>query len=158
MPMLPARRCSGCGALVTARRCPTCVRQAEVRRGTAAARGYGARWQRYRAWYLSQYPLCGDRAPGAPETRDSRCRAEGRFTPATLVDHIIPVSSAEDATFYRSDGHQALCDRCHQAKRQRESVGDRRITGSMTPPDRRQADFRSCKERGANGAAACVAR
>jgi 5-methylcytosine-specific restriction protein A len=55
-------------------------------------------------------------------TTDSRCAAEGRVTPATVVDHIVPVTGADDPSFFRPEGQQAMCDQCHQAKRQREAM------------------------------------
>lgn len=89
-------------------------------RGTASARGYGSRWGRYRASYLEAYPFCGDRAPQAPKTTDSRCQAYNRLEPATVVDHIIPVTGPTDPSFYEDANHQALCESCHNVKRQRE--------------------------------------
>jgi 5-methylcytosine-specific restriction protein A len=118
--MMPPRRCATCGQLVTGR-CLTCARHVDLHRGSAASRGYGARWAHYRRWFLAQYPLCGDRAPGAPETADSRCRLEGRVTPADVVDHIVPVTGQADPTFFVPEAHQALCGPCHQAKTKREA-------------------------------------
>ena len=45
-------------------------------RGTAAQRGYGDKWRRYRIGYLHSPPL-----------RRS-CERAGRLTSATIVDHI----------------------------------------------------------------------
>lgn len=70
MTFTPSRPCkkSGCGALVgvgegtycpahrTAARVEVAVR--DRHRGSAAARGYDASWQRARFAFLSQYPLC----------------------------------------------------------------------------------------------------
>ncbi len=124
----PARRCAtvGCGAPAQGGRghCPTHERRAvqidNRARGSAASQGYGARWRHFRAWYLECYPLCGDRAPGAPSTRDSRCAAVGRLEPASVVDHIVPVYGPDDPTFYEDHAMQSLCATCHNAKRQRE--------------------------------------
>lgn len=47
-----------CPELVASGRCPTCVRNAEQHRGSAAARGYDPRWARRRAAYLIRNPFC----------------------------------------------------------------------------------------------------
>jgi 5-methylcytosine-specific restriction endonuclease McrA len=141
MPMMPLRRCPTCRQLVTEPRCPTCVRRVDDRRGSSARRGYGARWQKYRAWFLDQWPLCGDRPPGAPVTTDSRCRLAGLRTVAVVVDHIVPVTGPTDPTFFVLECHQSLCVGCHDAKRSRESRGDSKITSARTVPDRRARGF-----------------
>lgn len=89
-------------------------------RGTAASRGYGSRWARYRAKFLRDNPLCGDRPWGAQETKDSECAAAGLYVAASVVDHIVPVTGPDDPTFYEPQAHQALCKSCHDKKRQRE--------------------------------------
>jgi len=132
MAMMPPHRCGTCRALVTGS-CPTCTRTADRRRGTPAERGYDcARWRHFRRSFLEQYPLCGDAPPEAPRTTDSVCRATGRLEAATVVDHIVPVAGADDPTFYVLEGLQALCERCHNAKRSRES----RPGGKSRPRDR----------------------
>ena len=109
--------------------CPSCskakVQTYDRQRGTATQRGYGVRWGRYRKWFLEQWPLCGDRPNGDP-TGDSQCLRQRLPVPATVVDHIIPVTGPDDPTFYRPEAHQALCARCHDVKRQRESMQARR--------------------------------
>lgn len=125
MPSALLRPCPGdgdgrCGALVERGRCPKHQRQAETRRGSSASRGYGGRWVRYRATFLSLYPLCGMRPSAAPQTTDSICQREGRTVAASVVDHIVPVTGPDDPTFY-DEQKQALCARCHNQKRQRES-------------------------------------
>jgi 5-methylcytosine-specific restriction protein A len=129
MPTAPARRCIGavgCAAPPLAGR-GTCATHTRIeiivdnrRRGSAAAQGYGARWRHYRLWYLEQYPLCGDRSPSAPRTRDSVCQAIGRLRRAIVVDHVRPVTGPTDPSFFEEAAHQALCASCHNAKRQRE--------------------------------------
>lgn len=89
-------------------------------RGSASSRGYGSKWSRYRAKYLRDHPLCGDRAWGTRETKDSECAAAGLYIVATVVDHITPVTGPDDPTFYEPQAHQALCKSCHDKKRQRE--------------------------------------
>ena len=77
MPTAPPRPCAtqGCGNLVQRGHCENCRKAKEQRRGTAAARGYGADWQALRLRHLQAHPLC------AP------CQAEKVITVATTVDH-----------------------------------------------------------------------
>ena len=53
--------------------------------------------------YLATHPLC------------VRCMAEGRYTKATVVDHIKP-HRGDSALFWDQDNWQALCKRCHDRK------------------------------------------
>ena len=50
---------------------------ADSRRGSAAARGYGRKWQQARKAYLAANPLC------------RICEEAHRVTAATVVDHIV---------------------------------------------------------------------
>jgi 5-methylcytosine-specific restriction endonuclease McrA len=67
--------------------------------------------------------------PGAPETGDSVCKREGRVTQLAngggVVDHIEPVDGKDDPRFWDQANHAGLCDRCHDLKRQRESMAAR---------------------------------
>ena len=74
----------------------------DERRGTAADRGYDARWVKLRRLHLQGEPLC------------RRCAAQGRVTAADLVDHIVPI--AEGGAVLDEDNLQSLCRRCHDAK------------------------------------------
>ena len=47
-------------------------------RGSAAERGYDAKWRRARKRFLQRHPLCAN------------CLSQGVLTPATVVDHIVP--------------------------------------------------------------------
>ncbi len=73
-------------------------------RGSASERGYDARWHKYAKWYLDRHPLC------------VLCEKAGKTRGATLVDHIVPVSSADDPLFWVESNHQALCSPCHRVK------------------------------------------
>jgi 5-methylcytosine-specific restriction endonuclease McrA len=73
------------------------------------------------AGFLHAHRSAGDRLPYAPQTTDSECAAIENITPATVVDHITPVSGPGDPTVYRPTAHQALCAPCHDRKRARES-------------------------------------
>lgn len=88
--------CNACGPLHVASQ-----HTIDERRGTAAQRGYGGRWQRVRAMYLRNHPVC------------VACEREGRTTPATDVDHIVPRrrGGSDDES-----NLQALCHSCHSAK------------------------------------------
>lgn len=84
-------------------RCPPCETGRERERGSAAARGYGARWRKYRAGYLQANPLC------------VLCLAAGRTEPATVVDHI-QAHKGDEALFWDPANHRALCKPCHDAR------------------------------------------
>jgi 5-methylcytosine-specific restriction enzyme A len=78
----------------------------DAQRGTANSRGYNYRWQQYTKHYLRKNPLC------------AMCQREGRVEAATLVDHIIPVQSADDPLFWDPKNHWGLSRRCHGIKTQ----------------------------------------
>jgi 5-methylcytosine-specific restriction endonuclease McrA len=59
---------------------------------------------------------------------------------ASVVDHVIPVTGPDDPRFYVPECHQALCDRCHNVKRSRESR-DVAFTSAVEPVDRRARRF-----------------
>jgi len=77
-------------------------------RPSATQRGYDARWQRYRAWFLAQPQnvLC------------AACRREV----ATVVDHIRPHKGDHDR-FWDAQNHQPLCKSCHDRKTATEDGG-----------------------------------
>ncbi len=62
MPRKPPRLCPRCRSTVTGPECPTCRadyrRRTDADRGTAADRGYDRAWQRNRAAFLAEHPLC----------------------------------------------------------------------------------------------------
>lgn len=76
---------------------------------SSTARGYGYRWQQYRLRFLAEHPLC------------VMCKQAGRVEAATVVDHIEP-HKGDDALFWDTDNHQALCKRCHDGAKQREEA------------------------------------
>ena len=89
--------CSRCGPLSAAS-----AAAHDAKRGTAAERGYDARWSKVRLLHLSNEPLC------------RLCAAQGRVTAADLVDHILPI--ADGGAVLDEDNLQSLCRRCHDAK------------------------------------------
>ena len=72
-------------------------------RGGAAYRGYDRKWREARLEYLRRHPLC------------IKCWKEGRLTPATVVDHIIP-HRGDQYLFWDQENWQALCKDCHDRK------------------------------------------
>jgi 5-methylcytosine-specific restriction protein A len=134
MPDAPLRPClePGCPVLVSGGgRCPAHTRQYDHRRGSAASRGYDARWAAHRARYfhkliaLDILPACGARLPGAPMTADSRCQAEGRLiTDGLERDHIVP-HRGDAGLFWDPLNLQLLCRSCHSRKTMQEQQGRR---------------------------------
>jgi 5-methylcytosine-specific restriction protein A len=85
------------------------VRRIQERK-SANERGYTYAWQKARYAFLMEHPLCAE------------CLRQGRNTPATCVDHIIPHKGNMDL-FWDQDNWQALCDSCHSTKTAKEDGG-----------------------------------
>lgn len=79
-------------------------------RGSSAARGYGGKWQKARATFLSNNPIC------------VACLAKGFVVEATVVDHIVP-HKGDMGLFWDSGNWQALCKACHDRKTAAEDGG-----------------------------------
>ena len=114
MPRIPNHPCAhpGCPNLVPrgAKYCDEHVSaHADEVRGSAAARGYGRRWQRERVRFLATHPLCED------------CKAQGRYVKATDVDHVVPHRGVM-ALFWDRSNWRALCHSCHSRKTRREDM------------------------------------
>jgi 5-methylcytosine-specific restriction enzyme A len=108
MPLSPARPCPKCRRNLTRERyCDGCRRDVrrdvDSRRGSAASRGYGRKWQAYRLRFLAKHPLCIE------------CGKAGSIEPATVVDHIIP-HKGDRRLFWDPTNHQPLCKRHHDQK------------------------------------------
>ncbi|WP_084794204.1 HNH endonuclease signature motif containing protein [Pseudoponticoccus marisrubri] len=107
----PPRLCS-CGRTVAHGTLCTCQRDTkrardkrhDAHRPSAARRGYSSAWRKARAAFLTLYPICAH--PG--------CTA-----PATVVDHIIP-HRGDHALFWDRSNWQPLCQRHHDADKQRQ--------------------------------------
>ena len=117
MPAAPQRPCRwpGCPALTTVGRfCPAHTkddrRQVDQQRGTAAQRGYGHRWQKYRKTFISEHPICEE------------CIKKGILTTTFAVDHIIP-HNGDQELFWDPNNHQGLCETCHNRKTATEDGG-----------------------------------
>ena len=97
----------GCGRLADGRYCDVHQgedkRQADQERGSSTQRGYGYRWQKYRARYLAAHPLC------------VACEIDGRVTAATVVDHIKP-HRGDPKLMWNPANHQGLCKPHHDIK------------------------------------------
>lgn len=76
------------------------------RRGSAAQRGYGYKWQQARDGFLRSHPLCVE------------CERNGRVAAATVVDHIQP-HRGDMGLFWDKENWQALCASCHSGVKQR---------------------------------------
>lgn len=83
------------------------AREIDRRRGPATERGYDARWQKARRYFLGRHPLCAE------------CEKEGRTTPATVVDHIQPHQGNYEL-FWDQNNWQPLCQSCHSKKTAKE--------------------------------------
>jgi hypothetical protein len=107
-------------------------RQDNLRRGSAHVRGYGSRWVKWRAGVIAEFRLiwCGDRPTGAPTTADSLCLADGRKTFGKTLDHIVRVTSSNDAGFFDEKNVQFLCADCDQRRRGRQAH-------EQSPPENR---------------------
>ena len=79
-------------------------------RESAAKRGYGHKWQKARAVWLEQHPLCVMHAE------------LGRVVLATVVDHKVP-HRGDQALFWDRKNWQGLCKQCHDAHKQRQENG-----------------------------------
>jgi len=75
-------------------------------RGEAERRFYNdRRWRRARLEFLAQHPLC------------RYCEADGRITPAAIVDHVVPIAKAPDLAWNPANW-QPLCKTHHDSMKQ----------------------------------------
>ena len=76
-------------------------------RDTEIAKQYHTtRWRTARKYFLMENYEC------------VKCREYGKYTPATVVDHIKAVNDGGD--FWDQDNWQPLCKHCHNSKSARE--------------------------------------
>lgn len=132
MPTAPLRPCltPRCRGRVKSGRCAACARAKEANRGSAHARGYNRRWERYRRAWLAEHPRCGDRASG-PSSEHSACRRARRVIAGNHVDHIVP-HHGDEALFWDPLNHQTLCVSCHSRKTMQELNADLRGAGRVS--------------------------
>lgn len=74
---------------------------------TTNERGYTYKWQKARARFLVDHPLC------------TVCEAEGRVAAATVVDHHIP-HRGDQTLFWDESNWRPMCKSHHDAKTQKE--------------------------------------
>lgn len=107
MPMKPKKPCAhpGCPALVDSgeKYCPEHKSLYPVEIRSATSRGYGKQWQKASKQYLAAHPLCAN------------CLKYGKYTKATVVDHIQP-HRGDPALFWDKSNWQPLCKPCHDRK------------------------------------------
>ena len=103
MPMAPPRACRTCGR-------PGCQDHRRPPRtwqppNYESTRIRGGRLQQLRERLFQRQPLC------------VHCERDGRVTPATIRDHIVPLAEGGRDV---DDNVQALCVDCHDLKTQAE--------------------------------------
>ena len=110
MPRKPKTPCQhpGCPELVEAgeKYCPTHL-PLHAGEGAERNKAYNSQWRKARRLFLSAHPWCEE------------CLKEGRYTPATDVDHII-AHRGDGALFWDQSNWRALCHSCHSKKTRRE--------------------------------------
>jgi 5-methylcytosine-specific restriction protein A len=97
----PLRPCCkpGCANLVANGYCNSHQKAVVDNRPTASQRGYGARWQKWRKWYLINNPMCVD------------CSIK----PASEVHHIKKLTDYPELQ-YVNNNVMALCKSCHSIR------------------------------------------
>lgn len=87
---------------------------------------YGWKWQKARKLYLARYPLC------------RMCKAQGKLTASTVVDHIKP-HKGDPALFWSQANWQALCEGHHNSAKQAQEKSGKLLgigaEGMPTHPD-----------------------
>lgn len=76
---------------------------------SASGRGYSSRWRRESKIFLRANPLCAE------------CLKNGKYTQATVVDHIIP-HRGDQTLFWDRQNWQPLCAECHTRKTWKEDA------------------------------------
>lgn len=84
-------------------------RRVDRERGSAAQRGYGARWRRYRTSFIARHPLCFYCEHGV--------FGPARVVPTDLVDHVEP-HRGDQGLFWDPANHAASCTTCHAGPKQ----------------------------------------
>lgn len=109
MPARLLRPCTypGCGALSTGGRCDRHTSRPEYR-DPARHRLYGARWQKFRASWLSARPWC------------AACLRLGVYTLATEVHHLR--RHGGDASLFWAGPFESLCKPCHSRETAHETL------------------------------------
>lgn len=105
MPRKPKHPCAypGCPNLTYGRYCEEHEKvisheYEKYQRNPATRKRYGRQWQRIRAAYAREHPLC------------EMCLKEGKITPMEQVHHIIPLSEGGTNDW---NNLMSLCASCH---------------------------------------------
>ena len=113
MPMKPKHACSHprCAALIEPgqKYCAEHLKQHPEYTRRDAGRIYNSRWRKASKQFLSENPLC------------VKCLADGRYTKAEAVDHIVP-HRGDMTLFWDMSNWQALCKSCHDHKTLNEEM------------------------------------
>ncbi len=118
MPYKPLTPCKhpGCAALTENKYCDKHKSlHTTDNRPSASRRGYNSKWQTARLYFLKAHPLCEE------------CKRRGAYTPATVVDHIVP-HKGDRNLFWDRNNWQSLCKQCHDRKTATEDGGFGRET------------------------------
>lgn len=109
MPKKPLRPCQhqGCPKLTNELYCEE--HRKLYTRESAAKRGYTSKWQKMSKQYLRKHPLC------------VKCMANGKYVPATVVDHIKP-HRGDKELMWNQNNWQSLCKPCHDKKTLTEDI------------------------------------
>jgi len=112
MPWKPKTICSypGCQTLTHDRYCDEHKKQVTKEQNQKSSKLYTYQWRRTSKAFLKEHPLC------------VHCEKEGRLTPATEVDHIIP-HGGNRKLFWDRKNWQSLCKSCHSKKTAEEDGG-----------------------------------
>ena len=112
MPQIPLHTCAkpGCNNLTRDRYCELHNQRPQDTRANSNERGYTYKWHREAKSYLAKHPWCVE------------CGRNGRHSPATEVDHIIP-HKGNQQLFWDRGNWQGLCHRCHSRKTAKEDGG-----------------------------------
>ncbi len=104
-PRKPRKPCKhpGCPNLTEENYCEEHGKLYVNERGSASSRGYDSRWRTARNRFLKANPLC------------IKCKAQGKLTKATVVDHIKP-HRGDKVLFWDESNWQPLCKSCHDTK------------------------------------------
>jgi len=115
MPILPPKQCTtpGCPNYSKGGRCDqhraeyqrSKRRKLDSKRESSSKRGYDGTWRKLRLLVLRGEPLC------------RHCQGNGTLTPATEVDHIVPL---RDGGTNHESNLQPLCKSCHSKKTVKE--------------------------------------
>lgn len=122
MPNKPQGYCvePHCNRRTNRRRCKACEQARDRARGTAAERGYGAKWQKERAAFLKANPWCSGYGLVGERVFGEIVAERPCYNLATVVDHIIRKNKGGTDDM---DNLQGLCEECHNRKRADESRG-----------------------------------